>query len=101
MATSTRSLDAIIPELKELLPDLIEQFHVQTLEVFGSFVRSEESTESDLDLLVTFAETPTLFRFVALENHLSDKLGVKVDLVMKNSLKPELGKYILREAQPI
>ena len=101
MATKTRSLDEIIPLLKELLPDLIEQFHVQTLEVFGSFVRSEESTDSDLDLLVTFTETPTLFRFVALENHLSDSLGVKVDLVMKNTLKPALGEYILQEAQPI
>ena len=101
MATRTRSLDEIIPVLKELLPDLIEQFHVQTLEVFGSFVRSEESTDSDLDLLVTFTETPTIFRFVALENYLSDSLGVTVDLVMKNSLKPALGKFILREAQPI
>jgi len=56
---------------------------------------------SDLDLLVTFDEVPTLFRFVALENDLSDTLGIKVDLVMKDSLKPNIGKYILEETKPI
>ena len=80
---------------------LREQHHVRTLEVFGSFVRGEEKRDSDLDLLVTFDETPTLFSFVALENQLSDILGVKVDLVMKDSLKPFIGKFILKEARPI
>jgi predicted nucleotidyltransferase len=28
-------------------------------------------------------------------------LGVKVDLVMKDSLKPKIGEYILREAIPV
>ena len=64
-------------------------------------MRGDEREGSDLDLLVTFYETPTLFEFVALENYLSDELNVKVDLVMKDSLKPEIGKRILREAQPI
>ena len=57
--------------------------------------------ESDLDLLVTFSETPGLFAFVALENHLSDVLGIEVDLVMKDSLKPNIGERILAEARPI
>ena len=84
-----------------MLPTLREQYHVRTLEVFGLFARGEEKGNSDLDLLVTFDETPTLFRFVALENRLSDVLGVKVDLVMKDSLKPFIGKFILEEARPI
>ena len=84
-----------------MLPTLKAHYRVQTLEVFGSFVRGEEKADSDLDLLVTFDEVPTLFRFVALENDLSDSLGIKVDLVMKDSLKPNIGKYILEEAKPI
>ncbi len=77
------------------------QYHVRTLEVFGSFVRGDQHDNSDLDLLVTFDEVPTLFKFVALENYLSDFLGIRVDLVMKESLKPFIGKHILEEAQPI
>jgi predicted nucleotidyltransferase len=84
-----------------MLPTLKAQYRVHTLEVFGLFVRGEERADSDLDLLVTFDEAPSLFHFVALEIDLSDSLGIKVDLVMKDSLKPNIGKYILEEAQPI
>ena len=84
--------------LRNQLPSLAEQYNVATLEVFGSYVRHEQRKDSDLDILVTFSKPPSLFKFVRLENHLSDTLGVKVDLVMKDSLKPAIGKNILREA---
>ena len=91
----------LLVQLKKKLPLLHEKYHVQTMELFGSFVRDEECDKSDLDLLVTFYEIPTLFEFVALENYLSDELNIKVDLVMRDNLKPEIGKRILGEAQPI
>jgi len=83
--------------LREQRPMLAEQYNVATLEVFGSYVRHEQSKESDLDILVTFSKPPSLLKFVRLENYLSDTLGVKVDLVMKDSLKPAIGRNILRE----
>jgi uncharacterized protein len=49
-------------------------------------------------VLVTFYETIGLFTFVELENYLSDTLGVKVDLVMKDGIKPRLKERILSEA---
>ena len=96
-----RQPDELFAKLKDALPALKLQYHVDTLEIFGSFVRGEATKDSDLDLLVTFDEDPTLFKFVALENHLSDMLSVKVDLVMKESLKPRIGKRILAEARPL
>lgn len=93
--------DELLTKLKDVLPVLRTQYHVRSLEVFGSFVRGEAREDSDLDLLVTFNEVPTLFKFVELENHLSDTLGVKVDLVMKDSLKPAIGKHFIDEARPI
>ena len=101
MKAPSTKLEDILPKLRALLPLLQEKYQVQSLEVFGSYVRGEEAKESDLDLLVTFEETPTLFQFVALEQFLSDELGVKVDLVMKEALKPSIGKHILQEAQKI
>jgi predicted nucleotidyltransferase len=80
---------------------LEERYSVETLEVFGSYVRSEQDKDSDLDILVTFKEVPSLLTFIAIENNLSDLLGVKVDLVMKDSLKPKIGGQILREAIPV
>jgi uncharacterized protein len=95
------SKEKLLAQLRSMLPLLRNTFHVQTLEIFGSFVREEQSENSDLDLLVTYSEVPTLFEFVALENYLSDELKVKVDLVMKDSLKPAIGKRILGEAQSL
>jgi predicted nucleotidyltransferase len=96
-----RPVDQYLLTLRRQLPELAERYHVNSLEVFGSYVRNEQSTGSDLDVLVTFNKTPGLLQYIALENHLSDLLGVKVDLVMKSALKPRIGQNILREAVPV
>ncbi len=97
----TRSLEKILEILRRQIPMLAERYSVEKLEVFVSYVRSEQRKDSDLDILVTFKEAPSLLTFIAIENYLSDLLGVKVDLVMKDSLKPKIGKQILREAIPV
>jgi uncharacterized protein len=76
---------------------LQEQYKVEELGIFGSYVRTEQTEDSDVDVLVKFSETPSLLKFVNLENYLSDNLGVKVDLVHKSGLKPRLGERILAE----
>jgi predicted nucleotidyltransferase len=95
------SLETLLEALRQQAPLLSERYGVERLEVFGSYVRNEQRKNSDLDILVTFRETPGLLTFIAIENYLSDLLGVKVDLVMKDSLKPAIGKNILREAIPV
>lgn len=96
-----RPVDRYRRMLRQHLPDLAEKYHVRTLEVFGSYVRDEQTPESDLDVLVTFDKVPSLLKLINLEYHLSDLLGIKVDLVMKSGLKPRIGQYILREAVPV
>jgi len=91
------NLAQLMQILQEQLPLLAEQYRVESLGVFGSYVRDEQSPDSDLDLLVTFHEPPSLLRFIELENYLSDLLGVKVDLVMEDALKPRIGECILNE----
>jgi predicted nucleotidyltransferase len=93
--------EKIQEKIRSLLPKLSDQYHVESLALFGSYVRREQKAGSDLDILVTFRRTPCLIEFVKLENYLSDVLGVKVDLVMKDVLKPRIGRHILDEAVPI
>jgi predicted nucleotidyltransferase len=88
-------------QLHEMLPQLKEEYNVSYIGLFGSYVRGEDTPKSDLDVLVQFSRAPTIFRFVHLENYLSDSLGIKVDLVMKDALKPNIGKYILKEVEAI
>ncbi|WP_277867344.1 nucleotidyltransferase family protein [Candidatus Synechococcus calcipolaris] len=83
--------------LKNHKPFLQERYHVKELGVFGSYVRQEQTEASDVDVLVEFSQTPSLLKFINLENYLSDNLGVKVDLVHKAGLKPRIGERILAE----
>jgi len=77
---------------------LKERFKVKSISVFGSYLRGQQSAESDIDILVEFDGTIDLFDFVELENFLSDVLGHKVDLIMKDTLKPRIRNRILKEA---
>jgi uncharacterized protein len=101
MPENRKEVEIYIRKLHEMLPELKEKYHVSYLGVFGSYIRGEQKPGSDLDVLVEFSKTPTIFRFVSLENYLSDILGVKVDLVMKDALKPNIGKHILNEVEAV
>lgn len=95
--TAQRRLRRYKDALQQELPGLRKRFHVQYLGLFGSYVQGTPLKNSDLDILVEFSETPSLFAFIELEEYLSDLLDVKVDLVMKSTLKPLIGRRILSE----
>jgi uncharacterized protein len=94
-----------LTEIKELIAReryvLANEHKVKTIGVFGSHVRNEVRRGSDLDLLVEFYEPVTLIDFIRTENYLSNITGLKVDLVMKDALKPRIGRRILEEVEPV
>ena len=79
------------------MPELQKQFGMKSLGLFGSYVRHQQKPSSDLDVLVNFAETPSLVKFIRLENRLTELTGVKIDLVMEDGLKPVIGQRVLKE----
>ncbi len=93
------NIETIKTRLREQVSYLRKQYHIKTLGIFGSYVRGEATPNSDLDILVEFESGYRfgLLTFCHLENYLSDLLGVQVDLVMKDSLKPKIGQQILSE----
>jgi predicted nucleotidyltransferase len=93
--------EEIIRTLRAHLPELRQRYSISYLGVFGSYIRGEQKKKSDLDVLVEFSYPPTLFEFMAIEQQLGDLTGVKVDLVMKKTLKPNIGRYILAEVVPV
>ena len=100
-STPRLTLGKILRILKTAQPELQESHGVKSLGVFGSYARGDTKRKSDLDLLVEFDRVPTIFEFVGLERHLTTVFDVKVDLVMKTALKPEIGKRILAEVVPV
>ena len=83
--------------LKEYKGELNQKYKVKEIGIFGSYVRAEAEEKSDLDILVEFKEPVDFFEFLELEEYLSKILKTRVDLVMKKTLKPAIGKSILEE----
>lgn len=94
-----KTLDDIKEKLTQHKDAIVQNYHVIRLGIFGSYRRGEQTETSDVDILVEFEPSFRfgLLTFCELENHLSELLGLKVDLVMKDSLKPKIGENILRE----
>lgn len=88
----------IIPKLKAALPDLRTHWPIHSLALFGSQIRNDATPNSDLDVLVEFAEPVALSSFLALEERLATITGLRIDLVSAAALKPYIGERIRAEA---
>lgn len=97
------SLEGLLTKLRRHMPVLKREHRIKSLAVFGSYARGDQTEESDLDLLIEFEEGAplTLIGFIELQDTLSDLLGVKVDLVERQGLKPRLCERVAREALAI
>ena len=84
-------------QLEGLKPLLVERFNVESIAIFGSYSRGEQTAKSDLDIIVTFSGPIGVYGFIKVEEFLGGKLGVKVDLVEKGALLPMIRDQVLAE----
>ena len=92
--------DQVLAILARHRGTLARDFGVKSLALFGSVVRDEATPASDVDLLVEFDGRPVgLFHLSRTQHFLESILGVaRVDLVLRDGVKPALKERILREA---
>lgn len=76
--------------------DNIRRFGVRSLGLFGSVARAENTSASDLDMLVEFDHT-SFDAYMDLKAYLEKLFDCPVDLVLANALKPRLREPILNE----
>ena len=95
-----KEIQSILAQQKQML---LEKYGIKDLGIFGSYVRGSQTNQSDLDLLVDFENLARLdlIKFIEIEYELSDLLGVKVDLVIREDLKPIIGRHVLEEVVPV
>ena len=73
---------------------------VRRLGLFGSFVRGEQRSNSDVDMLVEFEQGQKSFdHFMALCFFLEELFKRKVDVLTRESLSPHIGPHILKEVE--
>ena len=95
------TLNAIADAVRQLGPRLETGFRVVALYVFGSVARGEERDDSDVDVLVEFEDPASFAQFMDLKALLEDTLGMRVDLVTRAALRPELKARIEAEASRV
>jgi predicted nucleotidyltransferase len=89
--------DVVLRLLKQKNTELINQFGVKTLLLFGSVARDEATSKSDVDLLVEFNRPVGYFGLFALQDYLEKLLGCSVDLGTPDSLKPNIRERVMGE----
>jgi len=80
MKQANQNIDSVI--ISSLLG-----YNPEMIGIFGSFARNENTENSDIDILVRFKKSISLLQLISIENSLSNKLGIKVDLVTEGALK--------------
>ena len=76
--------------------EIKRRFAVRRIGLFGSFVRGEETKESDIDILVEF-EDPTFRNFMNLAFFLEDIFGRRVDLLTPEGISHRIRPYVEKE----
>ncbi|KYC43011.1 DNA polymerase beta [Scytonema hofmannii PCC 7110] len=92
-----KTLAEIEQILRQSKPILRENYQITQLGIFGSYVRGEQTENSDVDVLIDYEYAPTLFKLVEVRDYLSNLIGMKVDIVTKNGLKPRIREHVLSE----
>ena len=95
---ATMTAEEILVRLRELKPQIFQKFRAKEIQLFGSNVRKEQDSGSDIDILVDFEDEADLFDLTGLAIFLEDELRQKVDVVPKRALRKELKESILNEA---
>lgn len=94
-------IQEIVEIIGQLNPLLEAKYKARVKGIFGSYVRGEETRESDLDVLVEFQKGANLLDLVGLSNYLEEKLHLSVDVVPVDTIRPEIKEQVFKEAVPV
>jgi len=92
------SLDHILAQIRAHMPAL-RALGAARIGVFGSRARGQAQPQSDVDVLVSLAPHRDLLDLIAIRDHLSELLGLPVDVVTESGLRPDAREAILRDTR--
>jgi uncharacterized protein len=90
-------MNAKLEEVRSLIIDILKKKDVKKAALFGSILKGDFNSESDIDILIKFEGKKSLLDLADLKMELEDKLGRKVDILTYDSIHPLLKDIILNE----
>ena len=87
--------------IRQIVLDSSLKHIVKTLSLFGSYAHGTATEESDIDLLLVPSQRIGLFELLELEIELSEKLGMKVDLLTEGFLSKYFREEVVNNAELI
>lgn len=97
----------VMPEQKQIIQylslnkqDIIRKYHLKSLGIFGSYARNEQTSGSDLDLLVEFEDNTQNLTDIKeqLRTEIQSIFHIPVDICREKYIKPLFREQILADA---
>ncbi len=89
--------DEILNFLKNHKQEMLKNYGVTKIGLFGSYIRGEERNNSDIDIAVEIESKNKFRSFFSLKYYLEKNLKKSVDLGIESTLKPIAKTYIKKE----
>ena len=77
--------------------EIVRQFGIKHLAVFGSTARDEARDDSDVDVLVEFEGGATFDKFMGLQVYLENLFGTGIDLTTPSAIRPRMRPLIEKD----
>ena len=86
-----------IEEIKSKIVPILKRHGIKKAAIFGSFVKGEVKSSSDVDVLVEIKSDMSLLDYIGIKLELEEALKMRVDLVEYDTIKPIIKERILAE----
>ena len=94
MISNMKTRQDVISKLREKKADLVRQYGVRQLALFGSYARNEQKESSDIDVIVEFEKPISGLRFVSLAEAIEAAIGLPADVVPSDGIKPRYLDFV-------
>lgn len=91
----------LLQRQRERILALAAQHGAANVRIFGSVARGEDTTDSDVDFLVSMRPERSLLDLIGFQQDVEALIERPADVVSENGLHPALRDQVLREARPL
>ena len=90
-----------LQQKREAILELARRYGAHDVRIFGSVARGDNTEASDVDIVVRFDDGRTLLDHAGLIGQLEDLLGVKVDVIDADGMRPRFRAVVEKESLPL